>query len=128
VRLFHARFEPDTEPDPGAEQDALARVRELLDDVAGLDADRILRGYLTAMLATLRTNYFLRRSYLSLKFDPAAIPEMPAPRPRFEISCTRRGWRACTCGSGRWRGAGCAGRTAPPTTGPRCWGWSRRRR
>src|SRR6201999_1572720 len=72
-------------PAEGAEEGALARVRELLDDVAGLDADRILRGYLSAMLATLRTNYFLRRSYVSLKFDPAAIPEMPAPRPRFEI-------------------------------------------
>ncbi|HWN36351.1 MAG TPA: NAD-glutamate dehydrogenase [Pseudonocardia sp.] len=91
LRLFHARFDP--EPDPGStasaseqeQEHALDRVRELLDDVAGLDADRILRGYLTAMLSTLRTNYFLRRPYVSLKFDPAAIQEMPAPRPRFEI-------------------------------------------
>ncbi len=42
-------------------------------------------------------------------------------------SCTRRGWRACTCASARSPGAGCAGRTVARTSAPRCWGWSRRR-
>ncbi|MDT7566714.1 MAG: glutamate dehydrogenase, partial [Pseudonocardiales bacterium] len=91
VRLFRARFDPALGPAPdAAERDrahsaALAEATALLDEVIGLDADRILRGYLTAMLATLRTNYFQDRRYVSLKIDPAAIAEMPAPRPRFEI-------------------------------------------
>ena len=88
VRLFGVRFDPAT---PAAERetiysDALAEVTALVDEVTGLDADRILRGYLTAMTATLRTNYFRdRRQYLSFKIDPSVIPEVPLPRPRFEI-------------------------------------------
>ena len=35
--------------------------------------------------ATLRTNFYRDRPFLSFKLDPAAVPEMPAPRPRFEI-------------------------------------------
>jgi len=41
--------------------------------------------------ATLRTSYFQRqedggfRSYLSLKLDPSCIPDIPRPRPKFEI-------------------------------------------
>ncbi|HEY2204733.1 MAG TPA: NAD-glutamate dehydrogenase [Pseudonocardia sp.] len=91
VRLFRARFDPALGPSPaGAARDpelaaALAEVHTLLDRVAGLDADRILRGYVTAMLATLRTNWFRELPYVSIKVDPAAIPESPRPRPRFEI-------------------------------------------
>ena len=41
--------------------------------------------------ATLRTNYFqtdrdgLTKSYISLKLQPDAIPDLPEPRPKFEI-------------------------------------------
>ncbi len=62
-----------------------------LDEVSSLDHDRILRSYLTNIRATLRTNFFqtdadgqpLQR--LSLKVDPSAIPDLPEPRPKFEI-------------------------------------------
>ncbi|MBY8854481.1 NAD-glutamate dehydrogenase, partial [Saccharothrix sp. MB29] len=46
---------------------------------------------LTLGQATLRTNYFVRdaggdpRAYLAVKLDPRAIPDLPQPRPRFEI-------------------------------------------
>jgi glutamate dehydrogenase len=87
LALFSARFDPAAEPDARerAHEEALNTVSALIDQVMGLDADRILRGYLTAILATLRTNYFRSRSYLAIKLDPLAIPEMPQPRPRFEI-------------------------------------------
>ena len=54
----------------------------------------------------------------------------PCPRrgPRSRSSCTRPGWRPCTCGSAVSPGAGCAGRIGWRTSAPRCWGWSRRRR
>ena len=65
----------------------------LLDDVASLDEDRILRSYLTLVRATLRTNYFqcdnagagAHKPYLVVKLDPAQAPDLPAPRPRFEV-------------------------------------------
>src|SRR5690606_35588877 len=51
----------------------------------------ILRSYLTLIQATLRTNFYQRRTdgrpkpYVAFKLDPQAIPELPAPRPRYEI-------------------------------------------
>ena len=81
--------QPDASGSP-AEQTA-AQIRASLDSVASLDEDRILRAYLGLVQATLRTNFYRRDaegaplSYLSLKLDPAAIPELPLPRPKFEI-------------------------------------------
>ena len=63
----------------------------LLDEVASLDEDRILRAYLTLIRATLRTNYFQSdaagapKPYLVVKLDPQQAPDLPAPRPRFEV-------------------------------------------
>ena len=63
-----------------------------MDDVVSLDHDRILRSYLTHIRATLRTNYFQHasdgtgpKSYISFKLEPSAIPDLPEPRPKYEI-------------------------------------------
>ncbi|ATE52825.1 NAD-glutamate dehydrogenase [Actinosynnema pretiosum] len=93
VELFETRFDPELDASSRTERtDRLsARITELIDDVTSLDADRILRSLLTLVLATLRTNYFVRdadgapRPYLAVKLNPRAIPELPQPRPRFEI-------------------------------------------
>jgi len=91
--MFEARFDPTT-PEGRAERlKAMeARFRADLDGVANLDEDRILRRYLRLILATLRTNHFQpgkdgapHKPYLSLKIDPASVPEMPLPRPAYEI-------------------------------------------
>jgi glutamate dehydrogenase len=63
---------------------------DLLDEVSSLDEDRILRSFVGVMRATLRTSYFQRpggrlRDYISFKFDPAAVPDLPKPRPYREI-------------------------------------------
>ncbi|MDN5749817.1 MAG: NAD-glutamate dehydrogenase, partial [Pseudonocardia sp.] len=87
IGVFRARFDPATaeQQRERAELAALAEARGLIDAVTGLDADRILRGHLAMITATLRTNYFQPRGYFSFKIDPSAVPDMPAPRPRFEI-------------------------------------------
>ncbi|MBY8888018.1 NAD-glutamate dehydrogenase [Streptomyces sp. PTM05] len=92
VNLFQARMSPDHQR-AGAEltDGLLEELDGALDQVASLDEDRILRAFLTLIKATLRTNYFQldgdghARPYLSMKFDPQAIPELPAPRPAYEI-------------------------------------------
>ncbi|MEI6858195.1 MAG: NAD-glutamate dehydrogenase [Shewanella sp.] len=62
-----------------------------LDDVSSLDDDRIIRRYLDLINATLRTNFYQTaddgavKSYVSFKFSPEDIPEMPRPLPKFEI-------------------------------------------
>jgi len=93
ARLFEVRFDPALEPDVRAAQhEQLAgEVTAMVDDVSGLDADRILRSLLTLVLATLRTNHFVRdeqgapRLFLALKLNPRAAGDLPEPRPEFEI-------------------------------------------
>ncbi len=90
VALFEARFDPQAAGDrEQACADLGQAITTALDDVASLDHDRILRSYLAAITATLRTNFYqaraIARGYLALKFDPSAMPDLPEPRPRFEI-------------------------------------------
>ncbi|GAA2564059.1 NAD-glutamate dehydrogenase [Pseudonocardia hydrocarbonoxydans] len=85
LEVFRARFDPSVPDRETAQGAALAGARALVDAVTGLDADRILRGYLAMITATLRTNWFRGRDFFSFKIDPSAVPDMPAPRPRFEI-------------------------------------------
>src|SRR3954452_15751704 len=98
VQLFEARFDPgrngvgaDAEARTARVDEVVTRIRRALDDVASLDHDRILRSYLTHIQATLRTNYFQlgddgkHHAYMSFKLEPSEIPDLPQPRPRFEI-------------------------------------------
>ncbi|WP_406183097.1 NAD-glutamate dehydrogenase [Streptomyces sp. NBC_01006] len=92
VSLFEARMSPGRQSAGTELIDAmLEELAGALDQVASLDEDRILRSFLTLINATLRTNFFQlneageQHSYVSMKFDPQAIPELPAPRPAYEI-------------------------------------------
>src|SRR5674536_354363 len=92
VELFLARFDPMRRGDRAAAADRLIQqAEEALDAVASLDQDRILRSFLQLVRATLRTNHFQRgpdgepKPYLSVKLDPAQVPDLPLPRPMFEI-------------------------------------------
>ncbi|WP_435744785.1 NAD-glutamate dehydrogenase [Nocardioides sp. SYSU DS0663] len=105
IELFWTRFDPafpdsqDRGQDQGKDRDQRQaelreKIRAALDEVASLDHDRILRSYLALVAATLRTNFFRPeddvpggrpRPYISLKMDPSQVPDLPAPRPRFEI-------------------------------------------
>jgi glutamate dehydrogenase len=92
ISLFEVRF------DPGVAGDREARTNEIVEDIRGrldavssLDQDRILRAYLTLMMATLRTSFFQRsaegrpKPFVAFKLDPQAIADLPAPRPKYEI-------------------------------------------
>ncbi|MFB6810493.1 NAD-glutamate dehydrogenase [Streptomyces sp. NPDC056387] len=92
VSLFEARMSPGRQSAGTELIDAmLEELDGALDQVASLDEDRILRSFLTLIKATLRTNFFQlndageQHAYVSMKFDPQAIPELPAPRPAYEI-------------------------------------------
>jgi glutamate dehydrogenase len=93
LRLFKAKFDPKIRgADRGrAEASQRRALEKLLARVTRIDDDRILRAFLTAIDATLRTNFFQTapgggpKSYLSIKLDPRKVAEVPAPRPMFEI-------------------------------------------
>ncbi|MER6129516.1 NAD-glutamate dehydrogenase [Streptomyces sp. NPDC001795] len=92
ISLFEARMSPERQRAGLELTDALLEELDAaLDQVASLDEDRILRSFLTLIKATLRTNFFQEAAggkpheYISMKFDPQAIPDLPAPRPAYEI-------------------------------------------
>ena len=98
VRLYESRFDPARQPGEAERSEAIAEeIRGQLDEVAILDHDRILRSYLGLVLATLRTSFFQtdhvpgqqaspdEPPYLVVKLDARRVPELPAPRPRFEL-------------------------------------------
>ena len=70
---------------------ARTKLRALLDRVASLDEDRILRSFMGVIDATLRTGYYQRnadgsdKGYIGFKFDPERVPDLPKPRPYREI-------------------------------------------
>ncbi len=92
IKLFHARLDPDHQDDAMVQSDKwVTQIEKALEDVVSLDEDRILRNYLSLILATLRTNHYQllddgrSKPYLSFKFDPSRVPDLPDPRPMFEI-------------------------------------------
>lgn len=91
MQLFALRFDPSLKHENPDFADLVAYIEQMLDSVKSLDEDRILRRFLEIIQATLRTNYYQLdetgkpKPYLSLKFDPALISELPLPRPKFEI-------------------------------------------
>jgi glutamate dehydrogenase len=85
VALFHTRFDPAVaEREPRIEE-LSDRLAAALDAIPSLDDDRICRVFKTLIEATVRTNYYRGRRAVAFKFDPAKIPELPAPRPRHEV-------------------------------------------
>ncbi|GAA0842484.1 hypothetical protein GCM10009113_10740 [Marinobacter szutsaonensis] len=94
VSLFRARFEPeDVKAEERARRiDAIEKeILAALEQVESLDDDRILRRFHALIQATVRTNYYQPeetgqpKGYLSFKIDPSSLPDIPKPRPRFEI-------------------------------------------
>jgi glutamate dehydrogenase len=84
IGLFRARFRPG-----GTDQEeAVLRVdlERAIDAVDSLEEDRILRGFMQLILATVRTNaYRYGRRSLVFKLRSRDVPNMPRPTPLFEI-------------------------------------------
>ncbi|MBA2558590.1 MAG: NAD-glutamate dehydrogenase, partial [Propionibacteriales bacterium] len=95
VQLFETRFEPSKALTSDERENRMtefeSQIAAALDDVASLDQDRILRSYLLSIKATLRTNFYQLgpdgqpKSYISLKLEPTSVPDLPEPRPAFEV-------------------------------------------
>ncbi|WP_377643831.1 NAD-glutamate dehydrogenase [Oryzobacter terrae] len=99
VALWESRFAPvdaggatDDDARAAAEEEVAQRILDALDDVSSLDHDRIIRAFVGVIRAGLRTNFYQEgtdgaehKPYVSLKLNPKAVPDLPAPRPQFEI-------------------------------------------
>ncbi len=91
VQFFTARFTPDSGDRTAEANVARAGIIEALDGVPSLDDDRTLRALLALIEATVRTNAFRPgpnagyRDVIAFKFDGSKVPDLPLPRPLFEI-------------------------------------------
>ena len=92
IELFEARFDPQREQARAQTVAGIeAQIYQALDQVASLDEDRIIRSFAGAISASIRTNYYqpdingIIKDYLSFKLDSSKVPELPDPRPKFEI-------------------------------------------
>jgi glutamate dehydrogenase len=104
VDLFVGRFDPRGDRREVAKLDE--QIGVALDAIPSLDDDRILRGLWSLVRATLRTNYFqtangTQKTHVSFKFDPAQIPDLPLPRPMFEIWVYSPRMEGCHLRAGR---------------------------
>jgi glutamate dehydrogenase len=91
IQLFYAMHDPAYKNKKLTADAIEASISKALEAVTSLDEDRILRRMMTLIKVTLRTNYFLRDSdgqrkhYVSFKLSSREIPDLPLPKPLYEI-------------------------------------------
>src|SRR5271170_3802851 len=95
VDLFHARFDPHlgvtAEQREAREQELTSAIEAALQQVESLDEDRILRRFVNAVRAAIRTNFYQLdgdgriKELIAVKFASRKVDGMPLPRPLYEI-------------------------------------------
>jgi len=95
VHHFNTKFDPGLALSIDDRKDQLEALEmaylSSLDDVQSLSEDRVLRNYLLLNKAMLRTNFFQPgtdgrlKKYFSFKIDPHQLPDIPLPRPMYEV-------------------------------------------
>jgi len=91
VELFDCQFNPAISRSKDHAERIQEQITEQLEEVAILDEDRILSRLRDVILATLRTNFYQKnpdhsqKTYISFKLNPRKIPDIPLPKPRYEI-------------------------------------------
>jgi glutamate dehydrogenase len=95
VSLFQARFDPRltiSQDERGTREAAVAAsIESALQAVESLDEDRILRRFVNAVTAAIRTNFYqlgrdgFVKDLIAIKFSSRKVDGMPLPRPLYEI-------------------------------------------
>lgn len=95
IKLFDTKFNPELEFQADIRKETCEEISKQiladLENVAGLDEDRIFRRLLNLIESIWRTNYYQpqsdgqSKSYISIKISSRSLEEMPEPRPFAEI-------------------------------------------
>lgn len=88
--LFEAKMNPAAQNRDSMMEKLQSNLNEQLASVERLDEEQILRWYLDLINAMVRTNFYQtengkRKDRLSFKFLASDIPNLPKPKPMFEI-------------------------------------------
>jgi glutamate dehydrogenase len=94
VQLFRTRFDPHLDLTADArtsrEREILSAIETALQAVESLDEDRIIRHFVNAVTAAVRTNYYQLardgrpKEAIAIKFASRKFDAVPAPRPLYE--------------------------------------------
>lgn len=86
VEYFQTRFVPGNIKN---REESLAKLRKTLNaklvEVTSLDDENIITNFMMLIDATVRTNYYQNKDYISFKFLSAQVSNLPLPHPLFEI-------------------------------------------
>jgi glutamate dehydrogenase len=95
VRLFRARFDPhlplSVDERANGEREVLSAIDDALQAVDSLDEDRIIRLFVNAVTAAVRTNYYQLgrdgrpKDVVAIKFASRKLEAIPPPRPLYEM-------------------------------------------
>ena len=95
IELFQTRFDPHLAVPEQAraarEADISSTIETALQSVDSLDEDRILRHFVNAVMAAIRTNFYQRdakggpKDLIAIKFASRKVDGMPPPRPLYEV-------------------------------------------
>lgn len=93
IKYFYIKFDINSEYQQRQESlDSLKKIMyDNLENVASLNEDRIIRSFIGVIDATIRTNFFQKnkndepKDYLSFKLDSSKVPDLPLPKPLYEI-------------------------------------------
>jgi glutamate dehydrogenase len=92
VRQFELQFDPELSNARRKREtkEICRKVVRGLRKARNVDEDRILTAFAGGIEATLRSNYFQTvdgqpKSYISIKLDPEKLPEIPLPKPKYEV-------------------------------------------
>lgn len=102
LSFFRAKFEETPESDrSGRMGTAKAEALQSLDEVSTLPEDNILRFFISLVEATVRTNFYLNKPYISIKVESRRLNRIPEPRPYCEIFVSSPNFEAIHLRGGR---------------------------
>ena len=95
VDLFRARFDPRSalpaQQRAAREKEILSAIETALQAVDSLDEDRIIRNFVNAVMAAVRTNFYQldrdgrAKDVIAIKFSSRMLDAVPQPRPLYEV-------------------------------------------
>src|SRR5262249_29777275 len=93
--LFRTRFDPrsasSAQQRAAQEKEILAAIETALQAVESLDEDRIVRHFVNAVTAAVRTNFYQlgrdgrAKDVIAIKFSSRMLDAVPPPRPLYEV-------------------------------------------
>ncbi|MGO8925164.1 MAG: NAD-glutamate dehydrogenase [Xanthobacteraceae bacterium] len=93
--LFRTRFDPRSalpaQQRAAGEKEILSAIETALQLVDSLDEDRIIRHFVSAVIAALRTNFYQldrdgrAKDVIAIKFASRTLDAVPPPRPLYEV-------------------------------------------